>query len=456
MFGLPDALMLLIALIAFIGVMFLVFKRPMYENMALGLVLLVALSGQWGRLWEYLVHPAQDSLFYVIFTFLVVAVVFDATDVVGRIVKIMLAAIGRFRGGSGYVATLASAFMASLSGSGPGNAAAVGAFTIPMMKRAGFKPHMAASIEMSASMLGNIIPPAGIIFLSYGVFDRLYPGEISMSGWTLGAATIGLWFLLQKLVVLFVICRVTRVAPVPVEERPRFADAWREGWPALILPVLIFIPLVVDFLAEDQLAARLGADGAENFSSAVLMFTPGIAAAYALLIGRASLPGGRLRPGPVLEIFRGSLRKVVPVAATVFFAYSISEAFAGLDAEAEIERWFTGLDLDLTLLVVVLPLAFGVLGMVLPGTAQVAILGGSMVTAFAAAGADPLLPALMLPALTGALEGMTPPLALGLFVTMGIAGSEFGKTAKVALIWIGAHLLMSMILLAGLLPVAGL
>lgn len=456
MFGLPLALVFLIALIAFIGVMFLLFKRPMYENMALGLLLLVALSGQWEKLAEYLLHPAQASLFYVIFTFMVVAVVFDATDVVGRIVKIMLAAIGRFRGGSGYVATMASAFMAALSGSGPGNAAAVGSFTIPMMKRAGFKPHVAASIEMSASMLGNVIPPAGIIFLSYGVVDRTNPGAVSLSGWTIASFVIGGWFLLQKLAVLFVICRVTDVQPVPADERPAFGDAWREGRPALLLPLLMFVPLLVDVTAHDFLVARLGEQGATTFSDTVLMFTPGVAAAYALLIGRKSIGDGILRPAPAFAIFRDSLHKVVPVAATVYFAYAISEAFVGLDADKEIEAWFTGLDLNLTALVVIIPLVFAVLGMVLPGTAQVAILGGSLVAAFGALGGDPLLLGVMLPALTGALEGMTPPLALGLFVTMGIAGSEFGKTAKAAIVWVVGHLVVAMALLAGLLPIVGI
>ncbi|WP_027942614.1 TRAP transporter large permease subunit [Amycolatopsis taiwanensis] len=456
MFGLPVAVVLLVALVAFIAVMFLVFKRPMYENMALGLLLLVALSGQWSRLGEYLVFPTKNSLFYVIFTFMLIARIFDATDAVGRIVYIMLALVGRFRGGSGYVATLASAFMASLSGSGPGNAAAVGSFTIPMMKRSGFKPHTAASIEMSASMLGNVIPPAGIIFLSFGVVDGVFPGKISQSGFILAAYVIGLWFLLQKFVVLFFICKATKVKPIPVEERPKFGEVWKQGWPALLLPVVLFVPLIIDFAAKGWLVSRLGKDGADNFSNAVLMFTPGLAAVYALVIGRKSLPEGKLRLAPIVDMCRGSLRTVVPIAATVYFAYAISAAFTGLKAEKEIETWFTGLHLSLTAVVLIVPLVFAVLGMVLPGTAQVAILGGSLVTVFAALGGNPVLLALMLPALTGALEGMTPPLALGLFVTMGIANSEFGKTARAATIWIVCHLLMSMALLAGLLPIAGI
>lgn len=428
----------------------------MYENMLLALVLLVAMSNQWSDLWALVIEPAKSSLFFVIFSFLLVAVIFDATDVVGRIVKFLLSLVGRFRGGSGYVATMASAFMASLSGSGPGNAAAVGTFTIPMMKRAGFTPHMAATIEMSASMLGNIIPPAGIIFLAYGVYDEQYPGQISLSAWTLSAAAIGLWFLLQKLMTLYIICRVIKVDAIPVDQRPHFREALKEGWPALILPVLIFAPLVVDFAAKELLVTRLGEEGASQFSSAVLMFTPGIAALYAVVIGRKSLPTGRLRLAPLLDVMRSSLRTVVPVAATVYFAYAISAAFVGIGAQSDIEAWVSSMDLNLTLIVIIIPLVFALLGMVLPGTAQVAILGASLVAAFAAAGGNPLLIAVMLPAMTGALEGMTPPLALGLFITMGIADSEFGKTVKCAAIWITAHLAMSMVLLAGLLPIANI
>lgn len=456
MLGVPMALVLLVGLIVVIALLFLLLKRPMYENMAIGFVLLVLVSGQAGKLGEFLISPAESSLFYVIFAFMIIAVVFDATDAVNRIVRIMLAVIGRFRGGAGYVATLASAFMASLSGSGPGNAAAVGSFTIPMMKRTGFKPHVAASVEMSASMLGNIIPPAGIIVLSFGVLDKVRPGAISLSEWMIAAYAIGLWFLLQRFIVLFFVCRVTKVEPIPAAELPKLGPALREGWPVILLPIVMFLPLLLDAQGGAFLASRLGEAGAETFSDAVLMITPGFAAVYALLIGRRSLPGGRLRFGPVLDLVRGSLKGVVPIAAVIYFAYAISEVFAEMGADKDIQQWFTGMNLSMVALVIVVPLFFALLGMVLPGTAQVAILGAAVIGAFAAGGGNPILLAAMLPAMTGALEGMTPPMALGLFVTMGIAGSDFAKTAKTALVWIFFHLLMTVVLLAGLLPIVGI
>ena len=123
-----------------------------------------------------------------------------------------------------------------------------------------------------------------------------------------------------------------------------------------------------------------------------------------------------------------------------------------MGGDKAIEEWFVGLDLPLWLLTIVLPLFFAVLGMILPGSAQIAILGGAMISVFGALGGNALIFAALLPAMTGALEWMTLPLALGLYVAMGIAGSEFAKTVKYALIWIVPHLLLSMLLLAGLLP----
>ena len=58
----------------------------------------------------------------------------------------------------------------------------------------------------------------------------------------------------------------------------------------------------------------------------------------------------------------------------------------------------------------------------------------------------------MLPAITGAL-GMTPPLALCMYAAMGIAGSGMGETSRLALIWVFVHLLVAILIMAGLLPV---
>ena len=70
-----------------------------------------------------------------------------------------LAAVGHKIGGPGKVSVIASGLFGSISGSAIANTVSTGSFTIPMMKKAGFKPHVAGGIEPAASIGGMFMPP---------------------------------------------------------------------------------------------------------------------------------------------------------------------------------------------------------------------------------------------------------------------------------------------------------
>jgi TRAP transporter 4TM/12TM fusion protein len=70
-----------------------------------------------------------------------------------------LAAVGHKIGGPAKVSVIASGFFGSISGSAIANTVSTGAFTIPMMKKAGFRPHVAGGIEPAASIGGMFMPP---------------------------------------------------------------------------------------------------------------------------------------------------------------------------------------------------------------------------------------------------------------------------------------------------------
>ena len=70
-----------------------------------------------------------------------------------------LAAVGHKTGGPAKVSVIASGLFGSISGSAIANTVSTGAFTIPMMKKAGFKPHIAGGIEPAASIGGIFMPP---------------------------------------------------------------------------------------------------------------------------------------------------------------------------------------------------------------------------------------------------------------------------------------------------------
>src|SRR5690606_30754470 len=87
-----------------------------------------------------------------------------------------LALMGRYRGGAAKIAVMASSMFGSISGIVVSNILATGIITIPLMKRAGFKPHQAAAIEATASNGGQLMPPVmgAVAFLMADFLQRPY------------------------------------------------------------------------------------------------------------------------------------------------------------------------------------------------------------------------------------------------------------------------------------------
>ena len=449
----PIELIYLFILLAVICVAFILLKRPIYEAMFLGYVVMVAVTNEWQNFFTYLLKTSTNTLFYAIIAFLAVAQIFGGTKVIDSCIEVILSIFGRFRGGAGYVSLIGSSFMGALSGSGAGNVAATGVFTIPAMKKSGFPAHLAANVEMSASTMGNMIPPAGVITAAFGALNIMYPDVFVMSDFWILMWGISMWFILQRAVTLYVFCRYYKVQPMAKADIPKLGETLRKGWKAMLIPIVIFVPFFLDSkLKSTFFTERLGS-GAGSLSGCVLLFTPGLAAMYAMcIVGK----GVNVSPKAITFLFGRAVKGIVPVAATIFFAYSISNLFETLKVGSTIGDYISSWGLNVMLLAFLIPLFTAVLGMIMPGSSQVAIFGGAIIAIMAGAGANPLLVAGMLPVITGAMEGMTPPLALCMYTAMGIAGSDLKSTTVNCLIWVAIHYGLSVIMLLGILPVMGL
>lgn len=453
MAAIPVELIYLFVLLITIVIVFIFLKRPIYEAMFAGFIVMVFVLGQADKLLYYLIKPSTNTLFYAIVAFMSLAFIFGQTDVVDVIIDFVLSIVGRFKGGAGYVSLIASTFMASLSGTGPGNVAATGVFTIPTMIRTNFPRALAATVEMSASSLGPMIPPSGTILLAFGALDIIFPGQYDLSTFWMAVWGIGIVFILQRFLTLYLFCRAFKVSPVPREEIPKMKDTLKRGWKALLVPLIIFLPLYLDFRFNDTfILSRLGEEGAKAFSSSVILFTPGIAAIYSLIISKDNIEGG-LTFKTVFNLFKRGVSQITPVAATVYFAYCISNLFGDANVGASLGEYVDSFSMTKLQLVIFFPIFTTFLGMILPGSSQIAIFGTGIIGALAAVGVNPLLVAAILPAITGALEGMTPPLALAMYAAMGISGSGMRETSILALIWVVVHLILAIIILSGIIPI---
>ncbi|MEC2071529.1 MULTISPECIES: TRAP transporter permease [Alkalihalophilus] len=94
-----------------------------------------------------------------IFLFLFFGVMLTKTGIGKFFNDLAFGATGRMTGGTAKAAVTASGLQGMVTGSSVANTVSSGSFTIPMMKRAGFKPEFSAAAEASASTGGQIMPP---------------------------------------------------------------------------------------------------------------------------------------------------------------------------------------------------------------------------------------------------------------------------------------------------------
>ncbi len=94
-----------------------------------------------------------------VFLFILFGVFLEKTRVGDVFVDLAFALVGRLRGGPAKAAIVSSGLVGSIVGSGAANIVITGTFTIPMMKRAGYRAHFAAAVEAVASIGGHLMPP---------------------------------------------------------------------------------------------------------------------------------------------------------------------------------------------------------------------------------------------------------------------------------------------------------
>ena len=451
----PSCLLYLGVMLGVIVLWFVVAKRPVYEAVLLSFIVLLAITNTWGNVFVYIEDALSTSLLYSMVAFVAMSILLTKTKIIDSCIAVILSVIGRFTGGAGYAAVIGSAFMGALSGSGPGNVMATGAITIPSMKRSGFPAELAANIESNASYMGNMIPPSSNIVAAMGAFAALYPQANMTTGqfWIV-LWGISLWFILQRLLMVWGFCKYYKVKPMSKDELPKLGETLKAGWQALLLPVIILLPFVLDYLFKDSFfTARLGATGAKYLSSSVLLFIGGLASLYACLVAKDK---SMVRISKLAEMFGNGAKTIAPAIGVCVFGYMIGALFADLNVADEMGAIIAGWNFGKFGMVVAICAITCFMGMVIPGSSLVVIFGPMFITVLAGAGCDPLLVAAMLPCICGVMCGITPPLGLGMYAGMTLAESDFKKTFVNNLWWVAAQFILEVVVLMGWLPILGL
>ena len=450
----PSALIYLAVMLGIVCIWFSLFKRPIYEAVLISFIVLIAITGKWGSLGKYVNSALSTSLLYSMTAFVAMSIIMTKTKILDSCVAIILSLLGRVTGGAGYAAVVASSFMGALSGSGPANVMATGALTIPAMKKSGFPAELAANVESNASYMGNMIPPSSNIVAALGAFTALYGETVSQGQFWMVLWGVAIWFILQRILTVFAFCKYYKVKPLKKEELPKFSEVMKTGWQGLLLPVIILLPFVLDYLLKDTLfTAQLGAAGAKAFSSSLLMFIAGVAAIVTCIIARDKK---QVTPHGIAKMMAGGVKSIAPAIGVCVIGYMIGSMFADLKVAEELAIFIQSVNMGKIGMVIFVCLITCFLGMIIPGSTLVVTFGSVFITLLAGVGVNPLLAAAMLPCICGVMCGITPPLGLGMYAGMSLAESDFSKTFKNNLWWVGAQFVLEVVVLMGWLPILGL
>ena len=451
----PSSLIYLGIMLVAICLWFLLLKRPVYEAVLVSFLLLMTITGTWGNVLTYIEDGLSTSLIYSMVAFVAMSILLTKTKIIDSCIAVILSLIGRIRGGAGYTAVIASAFMGALSGSGPGNVMATGTLTIPAMKRSGFPAELAANIESNASYMGNMIPPSSNIVAAMGAFTALYPEmNLTTGQFWIVLWGISIWFILQRILMVWGFCRYYKVQPMAKEELPNLKETLKEGWRGLFLPVIILLPFVLDYLFKDNFfTARLGATGAKYLSSSILLFIGGISSIYACLIAKDK---SVVTPKNIAKMFGEGVKTIAPSIGVCVFGYMIGSLFGDLNIADELGVVISSWNFGKFGMVIAICVITCIMGMVVPGSSIVVIFGPMFITVLDSVGVNPMLAAAMLPCICGVMCGITPPLGLGMYAGMTIAESDFGKTFRNNMWWVAAQFALQVVVLMGWLPILGL
>ena len=382
----------------------------------------------------------------VVFIFLVFGALLQATRVGDVFVDLAFAMVGRFKGGAAKAAVVSSGLVGSIVGSGAANIVITGTFTIPLMKKGGFRPTYAAAVEAVASIGGHLMPPimASTAFLLAAMTETPY--------WRIALISLVpalLYYLSVFMAVHFHASR-NNLHGLPKEDLPNFwAILKKDG--ILLIPIVILIALLIvqfsPFFA-----------GFWAIASAIVFSTIRQKCWYLLGIEAAAFLASGLYGGDMIYLYTAiacflawrheQARKIMTEISNAFVQGSVNSLVIGATAGVMglVLTGVTHPDLAQKMTAIILSYSGGyvLMAIILVAFASYILGMGMTITAsyiLIIILAGPALQDLGLTMLTAHMivlwlsqdAALTPPFALGAFVAAGIAQCDPMRTGFISL-----------------------
>nr|WP_319472637.1 TRAP transporter fused permease subunit [uncultured Sphaerochaeta sp.] len=346
--------------------------------------------------------PLQIMVRYVIL-FIVFGALLQVSGAADFLVRFSTSFAGRYTGGLGKVAVVASGLVGSISGSAAGNVATTGSVTIPAMKGSGYEPHLAASVEAVASTGGQIMPPimGAAAFLMADYLGIPYIQVVK------AAVIPAFLYFFSAGAAIDIYARSKGIVGLPKDKIPPFWNVIKTGWVFLALILLVYGMLIAG--ASPTLSAFAGT----------------MAAALLIVVRRVGMKA------LIDALYDGaqSAAKLCAVTAGAGIVVGIIQ-LTGLGAQLASFMVEVSQGHVFVLLILVM-FASIIMGMGMPTTVVYVLLAALVAPALVALGID-VVGAHFFFFYFGVLAAITPPVALASYAAASIAKSDFDKTGWTA------------------------
>lgn len=366
------------------------------------------------RIAPYL-YTSSDGLYgqtlYVsaqfIFLFVLFGSILDMTGAGEFFVNIAFALTGKVRGGPAQAAVYSSMLMGTINGSGAANVVTTGTFTIPLMKKIGFKPAFSGAVEAVASNGGQIMPPVmGAVAFLMAEMTGIDYGKIVLAAFPAAA----LYYVTLSTSV-YVEANKQQIPVTPKDQRLKPGKVMKEGWIYFVPLIVLMGMLIIGYSAQKS-----------GFFAIITALTVGFI---------------KKRENMNLKRFVQSLKEAAAGIAPIASACILAGIVMGILNMTGLGLKISGIIVDIAngRLIIALLLAMVtslVLGMGLPTSAAYMVLAILVAPALVKMGVSKMGAHLFI-LYFGALSTITPPVALSTFAAAGIAGSGMWETGFAAI-----------------------
>jgi len=190
--------------------------------------------------------------------FVIMGSIFERFGAGAFFIDFPVALLGRLRGGPAKAAIAASGMFGMISGSATANVVATGSFTIPLMKKTGYRPAVAGAIESASSTGGMFMPPV----MGAGAFLMAEMLHIPYADVVKIALVPALLYFFAIFAMVHMEALRTGIGAIPPEDRVSAWTVFKRGWyymlPILVLFYVLFTGSTASLAAFYAIVSFLG------------------------------------------------------------------------------------------------------------------------------------------------------------------------------------------------------